>query len=381
MPVGQAERSNLRPYWTSYSAKDIPNWKITVVGGVKVVTQITLCEEYESDEGSYGTRCTKQYRVITQAVNYDANGIARSLGGISWELHREQTQGDGTKSFGRVDGGEIRGPKQIPIRVVYGGAKTGILTSKPHLLQLANTNIQETQIESDYATIMHKCNVPTPVFVGRNLAQQGETITMGTGIDIPVGGSATMLEPTGAALNATRLRLEDLRAQMRRQGAFMHEATNAMTAEEAALYARQRNARLTKAGRSLQDAAEGAMQDFVSFLPRETVPAGSIRVELDFGMKFDTTFVALCITAYEKGVLPREEALTALATGKLSEDFDAEEIALRMAAQDEEQRQLLDQQGANDPQDPNDPTATDKSKPQDPAPKEKAGAPSSEYDA
>jgi hypothetical protein len=355
--IGEAQRANLRPYWTCYSAKDIPNWRVTTVGGVKLITRVTLREDHEEEDG-YGVRLCDQYRVVTQEVKYDANGVARSLGGLSWELFREVKDANGVASLTRVDGGAIKGPQYIPLRVVY-SVKVGVLQSKPHLLQLANTNIQETQVESDYATIMHKCNVPTPIFIGRPKAQQDEPIAMGYGIDIPVGGSATMLEPSGAALGATRTRLEDLRAQMRRQGAFMHEAsTTKMTAEEAALYARQRNARIVKLARSLQDGAEGAMEDFVSFLPAETVPSGSITVEMDFGMKFDTAFVGLCLLAYEKGVLPREEALVALATGKLSENFDAEEIAIQMMAEDEKNKQAMATQ--MQPNDPNaDPNATD----------------------
>jgi len=78
-----------------------------------------------------------------------------------------------------------------------------VLTSKPHLYGLALSNVEETQIESDYANVMHKCNVPTPIFIGRNVNEGAQTTQMGQGIDIPVGGSAMFLEPGGSAIAAT----------------------------------------------------------------------------------------------------------------------------------------------------------------------------------
>lgn len=365
--IGQAERGGLRPYMTFYSAKDIPNWRVTTVGGTKVITQITLAEDFEADEGGFGVECRKQYRVLRQEVIRDNFGTATGLGKMTWELYREIKGDDGKVTLTSVGVGDIKGPARLPVRPVYGGKKLATLHTKPHLLQMAYTNLQETQVESDYATIMHKCNVPTPVFKGRPQQQQTEPVPMGYGIDVPANGDAFMLEPSGAALGATRTRLEDLRGQMRRQGAFMHEATNAMTAEEAALYARQRNARLLRAARSLQDALEGALMDFVAYLPKESIKSGSVKVNMDFGMKFDTAFMDICLRAYEKGALDLPAVITVLQTGKLPEDLDVEDMALRLIAEAEQKRKDMlemqnDPQSADpnaDPQPQNDPGAED----------------------
>jgi hypothetical protein len=347
--LGQAQRGGLRPYMTFYSAENIPNWRITTVGGVKRITQITLKEDFEAEDGGFGVDCRAQYRVLRQEVVRDEFGTAKSLGKMTWQLYRDTKGPDGKSALLPVGEGEIRGPAQLPVRVVYGGKRIGILHTRPHLLQMAYTNLQETQVESDYATIMHKCNVPTPVFKGRPQQQQTEPIAMGYGIDVPANGDAFMLEPSGAALGATRTRLEDLRGQMRRQGAFMHEATNAMTAEEAALYARQRNARLLRAARSLQDALEGALMDFVAYLPKESIKSGSVTVNMDFGMKYDTAFADLCLRAYEKGALDLPAVLHVLQTGKLPDDMDVEEMAIKLMAEAEErERKALEMQ--NDPQ-------------------------------
>lgn len=333
----QATAMKLRPYCTLYHAEDIISWKTVTVGGIRVLVQVVLREDFEADDGNYGAVSRQQYRVLKQEVLRDDFGTVLGLGTVSWELHREipTSATDKTLKLQMVSSGTVKtnAPEPvIPFRIIYGGPRIATLETLPHLLQLAYINLQETQLESDYAMVMHKCNVPTPVFIGRQTmnGKKGVPIQMGKGIDIPVGGHAMFLEPTGVALKATRERLNDIREQMKRQGAFVMEGLTGktMTATEAALYMRQRNARLVRSARSMQDATEGMMQDLASFMQNE-VP-GSILFDIEFASNFDTAFAALCLQAYTAGVLPLEATLTVLATGKLPEDFNPEDIAIRM---------------------------------------------------
>ena len=334
----QAADRKLRPYCSVYAADQIVSWRVSTVGGVRVVTQIVFKEDFEAEDLNFGIACREQYRVLKQEVVVDEFDTPVGLGKITWELFREKKdvkKRDGINLIS-VGTGEIKGPQQIPVRIVYGGPKIATLESRPHLLQLAYSVWQETQIESDYANIMHKCNVPTPVFIGRNEAgngnKKGQPIKMGSGIDIPVGGSAMILEPSGNALAATRTRLEDLRAQMRRQGAFVHENNANMTATEAAIYARQRNARLVRAARSLKDAGEGMLSDLAAYATPNK-KGGSMSVATDFASFYDTKFTEIALKAYQAGVLPLDAMLNVLMTGKLPEEFDVEAVALRMMAE------------------------------------------------
>lgn len=332
-----AAAKQLRPYCSIYCADQVVSGRVTTVGGVRVITQIVLREDFEADDSNFGVTCRAQYRVLRQEVMRDEFDTAIGLGAISWELYREKKDPArrGQVELVSVGQGTITGPQQIPVRITYGGPKIDVLESRPHLMQLAYSVWQETQIESDYANVMHKCNVPTPIFIGRgdanNSNKKGTPIKMGNGIDIPVGGDAKILEPSGAALNATRTRLDDLRAQMRRQGAFVHEGNTGMTATEAAIYARQRNARLVRAARSLKDCGEGILADIAAFVPGQK--GGSMSVAMDFAAHYDTAFADLCLKAYQAGALPLDAVLTVLQTGKLPEEFDAEDIALRMMAE------------------------------------------------
>jgi len=332
-------RLQARPYVTLYAAPDVLTARYVTVGGVRVLVEIKFREWTTVTDGAFGTATKERFRIVRQEVTTDEEtGKVTGLGAVTWQLWAKSGE-----TFALEDEGEIVGPGRICARVIMGGEKLGPMHSKPHLIGLAYSNTEETQVKSDNAAVMHKCNIPTPVFIGRQKPPpgSGETIQMGQGIDIPQGGGAMMLEPTGAALNATRLRLEDLRTTMRRQGATMDEgAGTAKTAAEARLLAAQRNAKLVKAARSLQDALEGMLADMAAFL--KLPEGGSITVNRDFaGEGLDPAYLAVLVGAYEKDALPLEALMYALKMGRLPEEFNAEDEALRlvsdqMAREDEE---------------------------------------------
>ncbi len=343
-----AKAAKIRPYAVLYPASDVLSWRTAVVGGVLVIVQIVFRETSTEADGVFGVRTCVRYREISQEVAIDEfTGRAKSLGAITWRAWEQEVTAAGAPAvFTPKGNGTIVGPTRIPARVVYGGEKLGVLHTKPHLLGLALSNIEETQVTSDYAAVMHKCNVPTPIFIGRQTSTDGgATIQMGQGIDIPIGGDAKFLEPSGAALAATRQRLEDIRVQMRRQGATSDESGKAMTFGEAAIYAKQRNAKLAKSGRSLQDALEGMLADFASYMGLSTddgvKSGGSVAVNTNFsGVQLDPALLQVYVSAYTAGGLPLDALLYALEKGKLPDDFSAQDSALHlirdaMAARDQ----------------------------------------------
>lgn len=342
--------AKVRPYVTLYTAPDVLSWRTATVGGVKQLVQIVFRECTTEAEGEFGTEDVTRFREIKQEVFYDEfTGRATGLGAITWRAWEQEdadditdgaTAGSGGQTFTPTGEGTIVGPDHIAARVIYGGQRTGYLQSIPHLMGLAFSNLEETQVMSDYASIMHKCNVPTPIFMGRNVQADanGQTVQMGQGIDIPIGGDAKMLEPTGVALAATRTRIEDLRAQMRRQGATSGDETGkVMTAIEAKIYAKQRNAKLSRAARSTQDAFEGMLADFAAFMGLQE--GGSLVVNQDYSSDgIDPAYLTVLVTAYADGALPLDALLYALEKGRLPDDFSSEDSALKLIA-DEAARQ------------------------------------------
>lgn len=329
-------RAKVRPYVVFYSADDILSPETAVVGGVLVLSKVTLKES-----ATEGANARTRYREISQEVFYDQiTGRATGLGAITWRTYEKTETKDATAAaFTETGNGTIVGPPRIPLRAFYGGQKLGLFYSKPHLFGLAMSNLEETQVQSDYAAVMHKCNVPTPIFIGRNQTD-GTTVQMGQGIDMQVGGDAKFLEPSGVALASTRTRLEDIRAQMRRQGATSADPTGkTLTATEASLVAKQKNAKLLRAARSLQDAIEGVFADMAAFMGIATTGAvksgGSVTVNQDYsGASIDTAYLTVLATAYGQGAIPLDAYLYALQHGKLPDDFSSEDAALRLLAED-----------------------------------------------
>jgi hypothetical protein len=335
-------RANARPYVQLYPAPDVyaPQWE--TVGGAKVLVRVMLRETGTQEAGEFGSMSTTLFREIRQDVTRDeATGRVTGLGAIHWRTWR-RVKGDSNAkpTFEELDGGDTVGPSRIPARIVYGGQKLGPMYTKPHLYGLAWKAIEGAQVGSDYAAVMHMCNVPTPIFVGRGTSTEGAPVQMGAGLDFPIGGSATFLEPSGVALASTRQRLEDIQATMRRQGATSADATGgkAMTATEASIYAKQRNAKLARAVRSLQDALEGVLADMASFMglgdSTNQRAGGSVVVNSDFaGTQIDPAYLTVIVAAYTAGAFPLDALLYALQTGKLPDDFAAGDEALRLIAE------------------------------------------------
>lgn len=332
-------RAKVRPYVTLYKASDVRSCRHATVGGVRMLVQIVFRESACEEDGEYGVKDVTRYREIKQAVSYDeVTGRATGLGAITWRAWKETTEDGKAKEFTPAGSGTIVGPDHITARVVYGGEKLGPLHTKPHAFGLAMSNVEETQVSSDYAAVMHKCNVPTPCFVNRVQAAVDATVQMGQGIDLGPDGSAFFLEPAGVAIGATRQRIEDIRAQMRRQGAATDDSTGkVMTAAEAKLYAAQRNAKLRRAARSLQDAIEGVFADMAAFMgiakQGSVKSGGSVVVNQDFaGEGIDPALLTVYISAYAAGALPLEALMYALEKGRLPEDFASEDAALQLVA-------------------------------------------------
>lgn len=330
--LGQARAAQVRPYATFYAAQDILSWRTETIGGIVAIVRIVLREHAEKADGDFGVKSVERFRELSQDVDYNETGAPVALGAIRWRTFEVVEVGQAPVE---TDRGTISGPSRLTVRVVYGGEKVGVMRTRPHLAGLAQKTIEEAQVQSDYAAVMHKCNVPTPVFIGRQPSPPGtqSTIKMGQGIDIPTGGDAKMLEPSGNALAATRARLEDIRRAILRNGATTGDASGkTLTATEAAIVAKQRNAKLARAARSLQDALEGMLADMAAFL--RLPDGGSLHVNQEFsGQTLDPAYLRVLVDAWKEDGLMLEEVRYALQTGKLPDDMAEMDSALRLIAE------------------------------------------------
>lgn len=322
----------VRPYVQLFPAYDVLSWRTATVGGVREVVQVVLRERSSEPDGEFGVGECTRFREIKQEVFVDARTArVTGLGAITWRLWELKKDAKGAKAFVEIGDGTIVGPARIPARAIYGGEKLGTFHTKPHAIGLAYTNIEETQVQSDYAHVMHKCNVPTPLFIGRT---GDDPVQMGVGLNLPLGADAKMLEPSGAALAATRQRLEDLRMRMKRQGATTADTDRVVTAAEAMMIAKQRNAKLVRAARSAEDALEGVLSDMAAFMkvgnPGSVQSGGSVEISKDFSGRdsyLEPAAIMAWADAHVKTGLPLEYIFRKYQEGGwIPKDADIEEV-------------------------------------------------------
>lgn len=195
----QEQQAGLRPYMVHIPPGRVLGWKSGRVGGKDVLTQLRLLEVAIEDDGEYGETQIEQVRILRPG---------------SWEVWRNSTSkpdewilhSQGTTSL-----------KSIPFIPVY-GERTGFMTGKPPLLEMAHLNVEHWQSSSDQRTILHVARVPILTVIG---GDEDTRLTVGasSAVKLPVGANMMFVEHSGAAIAAGRDSLQDLEEQMRQSGA------------------------------------------------------------------------------------------------------------------------------------------------------------------
>src|SRR5262249_37669337 len=90
-----------RPYWVSYCADQIINWRTEVINGQSRLVMVVLRERSDEPDGEYGKQEVTRYRVLRPG---------------SWELYREIT--DGMRKEIVFENGGLTSLSEIPLAVV-----------------------------------------------------------------------------------------------------------------------------------------------------------------------------------------------------------------------------------------------------------------------
>lgn len=274
------QRLGLRAYAVLITIDQITAWRVGVINGKRCLTMVKILETTEKEDGEFGMKSLRRYRVFRQEVDAEGNPF------VTFEVLEEQLGGSvgGAATFNSSGVNPIRGPKWITLFPVYGGEQTGILRSKPPLRGLAYSNLDHTQVKSDRRYSMHKCAIPIPVFIGRTPSGEGGTATASSswGFDVQVGGDFKWAEPTGTALQALRDELTDIERRMGTQGFSMLKRDDQAqkTATESEIEQAKGESKLSRAVRSLNDALEGVLQAFADFYGMEE--GGSVTLQREF---------------------------------------------------------------------------------------------------
>jgi hypothetical protein len=312
----EAEKAaGLRPYFIHIYPWQICGGRATRVNGAWRLKQLRLMECVEEDDGDFGTKEVEQVRVLEPGTwaTYRKNPDKKD----EWALHAE---GVTTLSY-------------IPFVPVY-GQRTGFMTAKPPLIEVAHLNVAHWQSASDQQTILHVARVPI-LF----LKMFGEDAR------VTVGGSAAMkaeapesdakfVEHSGAAIEAGANDLDKIEERMRQAGAeLLVLSPGKITATQVATENAVGMCALQRIVQGEEDALDQALQIMAEWV--KLPEGGHVTIFNDFGAaNLAEASAELLHKMKQSGDLSRETLLNEIKRrGILSQEVDSAEEKERIDAE------------------------------------------------
>jgi len=221
-----------RPYWAGYRAEDIISWSVKRVGGdPQVLTRVVLREEYEeeSEKDTFEFEMGEEYLVL-ELLDHENKPVYTQN---RWR--KSKSEGDKWVQVETVvpeRHGHVL--TRIPFQFVNVSSLTPDVQKGP-LVDLVDLNISHYRTMADLEHGRHFTALPTPWTSGARGQDSGEPLTIGSGVawDLEKGGSAGMLEFSGAGLGALVTAEQDKRKMMAILGARLLEEQPSVGAETA----------------------------------------------------------------------------------------------------------------------------------------------------
>jgi len=321
-----------RPYWVSYCADQIINWRTEVVNGQTRLALVVFKECSKEPDGEYGEKEVTRYRVLRPG---------------SWELYKE-VKGENLQTSIQPDPDNPGGPtslSEIPVAIVY-SRKCGILHSHPPLIDLAYTNITHYQKYSDFSIYLHIASRPLLCRKGADANKPITTIGPYTIFDVAVEGDVWYAETTGAALAGAAEDLKTLEERMSIMGLslLVKRTGGPITATEEKGDQIEESSDLATWARSLKDAVELALRFHVQYRTPTATTGGNVEV----GSTLDAQeLTPEEMTAWSSAVAQGQYSVETMwdvfsAGGKLPDDFDPkiEKARLEEEAQKKQEREI-----------------------------------------
>ena len=294
-----------RPYWVTYTPRDILGFRTEFIDGKVKFTQLRLMEKVSIPDGLYGEKIVDQIRFLTRG---------------GFEIYQK---GKNNK-FVKVDEGTTS-LSEIPFSVAYAN-RLNLLESRPPMSDIAELNLKAYQIQSDLDNQLHISAVPMLAFYG--FPQQAEEVSAGPGeaIAFPADGRAEYIEPAGRSYDAQFKRLEVLSTQINELGlaAVLGQKLSAETAEAKRIDRSQGDSTMMVVAQQMQDMIDNCLSFHGQLLNAE---AGSCFVNRDFlSQRLDPQEIQALLQLYTSGSITQETLLKQLHEGEvLGDEFDVEE--------------------------------------------------------
>ena len=294
-----------RPYWVTYTPRDILGYRTEMIDGEVKLTQLRLQEKISVPDGLYGEKIIDQIRLLTRG---------------GFEIHQKGKN----NLFVKVDEGTTS-LSEIPFSVAYAN-RLNLLESRPPMSDIAELNLKAYQIQSDLDNQLHISAVPMLAFYG--FPQSSEEVTAGPGeaIAFPADGRAEYIEPAGRSYDAQFKRLDVLSNQINELGlaAVLGQKLSAETAEAKRIDRSQGDSTMMVVAQQMQDMIDNCLQFHGQYINAES---GSCFVNRDFlSQRLEPQEIQALLQLYTSGSITQETLLKQLHEGEvLGDEFDVEE--------------------------------------------------------
>jgi len=301
-----AAGQNGRPYWVTYTPREILGSRTELKDGKQQLTQLRLAEKIVVPDGLYGEKQVEQVRVLTPGA---------------FEIHQKDQKGD----FVIVDEGRTS-LSEIPFSVAYSN-RMGVLESLPPLADIAELNLQHYQVQSDLSNQLHISAVPMLALFGFPAAAEEISAGPGEAMALPEGSDARYIEPAGNSYEAQFKQLDRIAEQINALGlaSILGSKLSAETAEAKRIDRSQGDSTMMVVAQQMQDMIDNCLRFHAEYMQERT--AGSSLVNRDFmGIRLDPQEIQALLQLYTAGTITQETLLLQLEAGEvLGDDFDVEQ--------------------------------------------------------
>ena len=298
-----------RPYWCTYTPRQILGYRTEQQDGQQRLTQLRLQETVlQADPDSkYGEKQIDQVRVLTPG---------------QYQIHQRQDNGN----YKVVDEGTTS-LDQIPFSIAYSN-RVGYMESRPPLEDIAELNLKSYQVQSDLDNQLHISAVPMLALFGFPSSAEEVSAGPGEALAFPADGRAEYIEPQGRSFDFQFKRLEQIAAQINELGlsAVLGQKLSAETASAKMIDRSQGDSTMMVIAQNVQDMIDNSLKFHAQFMGQQEA-AGSCTVNRDFiGARLEPADVNALLQLYTAGTITKETLLMQLSDGEvLGDDFDVQE--------------------------------------------------------
>jgi hypothetical protein len=325
---GEDGQTTDRPYWVSYTPRDILDWRADLRDGTQKLTMLRLYERLELPYGDFGVETVEQVRVLEPG---------------RFRLFRKRPSQGGDWTL--VDEGQTSLP-DIPFAVAYAN-RVGLLESAPPLEEIAWLNLKAYRCDSDQSNLLHISATPRQFLYG--VPAELDEIDAGpeSAIALPQDARVEFVEPAGQSFQARFQQLEKIEQQINQLGlaAIIGQKMAAETASAKAIDRSQGDSALMNVALQLQDLIDNCLKFHADYLG--IGDPGSSMVNTDFvSQRLEPAQMAELVKLWSLGGITLETLLIQLADGEIFvDDFDVDaEVeatnALREARMQEQEAML-----------------------------------------